>query len=319
MKKFLRILSLFLVLLLLSGCSHTADFKDTEPSATEAVTEMPTELPTEPSTEATVPRKLSADDVFYRCKFATGTRANAYSCNIQASLRIGSAGVYLRTDVTADQHIIMSDEPVQVNVLSHMTSNMMNVEVEQTTQEYYREENEKLMCYYGVKESGIYGKEDIFLEGMTPYLIIAEHTVYGTPASLPADLQMQSERITVDEREVYVLEYSQPAIDLFFFQSPGMDVDALTNLQIPVVHYVDAETFETVELQFTIPEMDSELIQSLLPGGEGMLSEDGQPVDIEIQSYTYRLYNMSFEPTEVPPIPQEVLDGILNQDGYTST
>ena len=313
MKKSFRILTLLMVLLLLTGCNPLPE--ETVP----AVTEVPTEATTEATTEPPAPRELSAEDVFYRCKFATGTRANAFSASTQANLRIGSAGVYVRTELAADQHIILSEDPVQVNVLSHTKTNLMNMEVEQTTQEYYRQEGEKLMCYFGVKEAGIYGKEDIFLEGMTPYLIIAQHAVYGCPGSLPDDLQMQPERITADDREVYVLEYTQSAIELFFFQSPGMDADALTALRIPVVHYVDAETFETAELQYTVPDMDSELIQSLVPGGADMFSEGGQPMDIEIQSYTCRLYNLGFEPTEVPPIPEEVLEGILDADGYTST
>ena len=312
MKKLLRIIALLMVLLLLTGCNTPSE------ETTPTVTEAPTEAPTEATTEPPAPRELSAEDVFYRCKFATGTRAHAYSANVQASLRIGSAGIYVRTELAADQHVIMTDAPVQVNVLTHAKTSMMNMDVEQTTQEYYREEGEKLMCYYGAKETGIYGKEDVFLSGMTPYLIIAQHAVYGCPGAVPDDLQMQPERITVDQREVYVLEYTQPAIDLFFFQSPGMDANALADLLIPVVHYVDTETFETVELQYTVPEMDSDLVQSLIPGGD-MYAEEGQSVDIEIKSYTYRLYNFGFEPTEVPPIPEEVLEGILDTDGYTST
>lgn len=308
-KKFLPVL---LALLLLLGCTK-------EPSsAIPEFSQAPQEAATEPSTEAPKKRPLSAEDIYWRSRFAAGTRASAYSSDIQLDLRVGSAGVYVRTNMSLNNRIIMSEKPCAVNVESELYYTMLNVEVEQTIRQYFREENGRLIQYYDLVEMDMRGREDMMLEDVTPYIIILEYTATGYPAYLPEDLVVAEETQILDEREVYALSYTMTPVEILGVASEEATDPALLQMRIPVQWYVDAETMLPVEISYQLDEIEALLTPLILAYTDidFYLGTDSE-TEIEINTFTYRCCDMVFEKQEVPPIPEDILTDAKKSAGYT--
>jgi len=315
MKRLQILISLLLILLLCTGCTKKLPIIESEP--TEHVIEAPTEAPTETPTEAPAKPMLSAEDIYWRSKFAAGEGAWQYSTNVTLNLRIGAAGVYMRSDMSSTSHIVMSSDPCAVNLKTDLFYTLMDMEVEQTIHEYYRDEDGKLICYYNIEQLDVAGREEIILEDLTPYAIILDYAIWGYPYALPQDLEVEEETQMLDGKEVYVLTYSQTAMDVFTMLNQEELDPQLAQVSIPTTWYVDAESFLPVEISFSLDEVDDLVASALISYANIMLpANPEEEIDIQINSFSYRYYAMGFDPVEVPQIPEDVITAAKDSAGY---
>jgi len=313
MRRLKTLISIFLILLLCAGCTKELAIIETVPTV------PPTEITTEVPAEAPAKRKIAAEDIYWRSKLAVGDRAWEYSIDVNMNMRIGAAGIYMRTDMSSTSHIVMATDPCAVNITTDLYYTLMDMEVEQTLREYYRDEDGKLIYYYNLEQLDLSGREEIILEDFVPYAIIMDYTIWGYPYSLPQDLQVEEETQMLDGREVYMLTYTQNALDVFSMLSPQELDSRLAQIGIPTVWYVDTETFLPVEIVFSVEEVDALITEALIDYvGTSLQTNPEEEIDIEFNSFSCRYYAMGFEPVELEQVPEDVITGAKEAAGYAA-
>jgi len=301
MKKLRLIIPVLLICFLLNGCGFLFPFfflNFLDPAEQSSVQELPV--------GSDVAETLSAEDIYYRSKFAAKERATKFNENAAIQLSFSEDGWDSLYDVHYDTSVTLDSDSCAVNELLSLSFYEEEPDIYQT---YYRNEDGRLICYSYDEAT----REEIPLEGLSPYAIIVDYTVYGYPAA-PYNLSVAPQTRILNDREVYVLAYEQSA--LYTFGSVGNTVkdEKLNKIMIPATWYVDAQTYLPVQRVFTITRMDDllcEVISSIYQISEAEL-------DAIISGLSVTTEFLSFDPVEVPPVPDEVLKKAWDDSGFAA-
>ena len=326
MKHICRLLCLLLVLVLLTGCNGkaVASVSPAPSEETTAPTTLATEPPTEPPTEAPTERRLTAFDIYFKAKAAAPDPATGYTVREKVLLRTGANGMTIELDMTNTTQAQLSRDPFAIHRQKDTFATMMGVEIEQSVREYYRQEGEDMVYYCDLEQLGmtfrevlprkLYSEEEIAEYPELDIPLDAEYLIdlnshNGYPLENYAEyIELEPQTQTLDGREVYVLCYQQTALWLFgFTEDAAVDAD-LGDIRIPTYWYVDAETFMPVKTEYTMTDLDPMVTAAMVSILNIQLPEDVTGLELEIVEYTHTLENMTFDPVEVPEIPQEILD-----------
>ena len=304
MKKLYWILPVVAMCLLLNGCGFFFPFFYLNFSA-----------PTQETVSETLPvgsdvdPKLSAEDIYWRSKLAISTRATQYQEKAEISL--------ISTDETAFQSnlfydIIVSLDPGQ-SAVNVQTQFHFDHEKPQEYWDYYRDEDGKLIYYYHETETGDCSREEIPLEDSTTYAIILDFSVYGQPYGL-TDLQVEPQTRMLNDREVYVLPFRQSALEALGYTGNTLVDEQLSKREISGYWYVDAETFYPVRTEYSVVKMDDVLGESI----SSSFSLDLNQMDVAITSFHVTRDYLSFDPVELPEIPEEVWKKAWEGAGFSA-
>jgi len=302
MKKPFLIAMILLICLSLTGCSFFFPFfffNFTAPDAPEPTLAVGSDIPAH----------LSAEDIYYRAKFAAGERAHKHTAEATIGLSYREDDYKYVYDYHYDTQVALSPADCAVNV---QTSIYFTDESADVYWEYYRDENGELVCYsYDVTEKEYY-RDQIELDGMTPHVIITDYSVRGYPLA-PQNLAVDPQTRILGEREVYLLTFTESA--LYTFGSTGNTEfdNQLNQRNISHTWYVDAETFLPVQQEFFLSQVDDVLGRLIDSAYYLYASEDG----IAIQDFSYTLKDMSFTAQQVPEIPDEVYKNAWANSGYS--
>ena len=130
---------------------------------------------------------------------------------------------------------------------------------------------------------------------------------------------------TINGREVYVLSCTLTGDEMqnTLDSSAGMN-DSMSELgispedfaalRVPTVYYIDAHSFYPVEVQMTVEGFDT-LINSILSSTMGMDPETAG-MEVKVGAMTVSMKNMTYDPVEVPPLPQVAYDATASAGTY---
>ena len=118
------------------------------------------------------------------------------------------------------------------------------------------------------------------------------------------------------DREVYVLTYTQSPLDLFGYTGNEATDAVLAKRRICATWYVDVETYQTLRQELSVSKLD-DVLGSYLLGSFGLdtFLEPGSSID----GFSYVLEDLSFQPVELPEIPQDVLQKAWENAGFNAT
>jgi hypothetical protein len=306
MKKLRLIVPVLIICLFLSGCGFFLPVFFFNFSGEESVSQAET-LPV----GSDVAAHLKAEDVYYRAKFASGGEPLQYTEQADIGLRYADDDYEYPYLLHYDTQVVMSPEDCAVNVL---TSVAFDGESPDLYQEYYRNENETLAYYFYDESTGECYREPLDLDGLTPYAVIVDYAVNGYPLA-PEDLSLDPQTRLLNEREVYLLTFTESA--LYTFGSTGnAEYDRnLNQRNISHVWYVDAETYLPVQREFHLSQVD-DLLGSILDSIYYLsLSEEGGM----LTDFSYILKDMRFTPVSVPEIPDKIFKEAWKNAGYSDT
>jgi len=296
----LRLFILVLILsMLLSGCQFFLPFFYLNVSRQEEPPEQ-TQPQTLPIGED-IPPHLDAEDIYYRAKFAVDDRAYQYAESTTFDLLCQDEDLQYPMQLSYERQVVLSPEDCAVNVTTEITVDSFQDEPH-IYQEYYRDEEGRLIYYAADSFTNEYIREEIPLEEYTPYAVIYDFTLTGCPY-YPDEITLEPQTKILDGREVYVLTYPQPALYAFGSTGNAVTDEALFFRTIPTTWYVDTETYLPVKQEFVLIQVD-DLLWQVINGRYG-LTDPEIIVTLEKLSWSY-VYN-SYDPVDVPEIPEETL------------
>lgn len=328
MKTSFKLLALLLTIALLTGCSSSPQAESAIPTedtaAASEATAPSTEPPTEPPTEAPTERELTAFEIFFKCKAAAPNAATSYTTSEHVIIRTGSNGITLCLDTTMDKSVFLSEDPFAIHICTDMITTMPGMEITQTVREYYLQEDEVPVYYADFEQLG-YSVRTVLPDRLYPEIdseeipedelptttqwLFATNSEQGYPPENYAEyIELEPETQMIDGREAYVLRYEQSALWLFgFTHDAAVDAD-LASIRIPTYWYIDKETFMPIKREFTMTDLNPLTTAAMVKLLNIQLPEDVTGLELEITEYTYVLKDMTFEPVDIPEVPQEVID-----------
>lgn len=304
MKKLRLIIPVLIVCLLLGGCGFFL------PAFFLNFSEPKTEVAPLPYGSAVDP-KLSAEDIYYRARFAAGDQALQYTAQATIGLGFHDGDSVYPSDFHYDMQVVLSPEDCAVNV---QTSMAFDDETPDVYHEYFRKENGELVCYDHDMTTGACYREPIDLDGLTPYAVIVDYTIKGYPIA-PKKLSLEPQTRILNDREVYLLTFTESALYAFGSTGNNSTDRKLDQRNIVSTWYVDAETYLPVQQEFYLSHVDDLLGQVI----DSIYYLEASEADASIDTYAYVLKDLVYEPVEVPEIPEDVFRKAWENAGYSNS
>ena len=307
MKKLHLLLPVLCICLLLSGCQLFLPFLYWNLiSGEQTAVQEPLPIGSD------VDPNLDAEDIYYRAKFAASGKVFQYRQQLLFEYTAEEDDLQYSYQLQENRQITLSDTTCAVNLITEIFPPEYPDETS-VYHEYYRDEDGVLVYYYAEPSLDICSREVITLENYTPYAIILDFTVYGYPYT-SAGLTLEPQTRILNEREVYVLTYPQSSLYAFGYSGSESTDRKLEKLTIPTTWYVDAETFLPVKQEYTLTQIDDLLWQAIdaryvvgeLDAGESFTG------------FSFSCEYESFEPVEVPPIPEDILQKAWQNAGASA-
>lgn len=316
LRSLFALLTVLAMMLVLAGCGDTpagTDPTETDPTETSATAA--------PTTEATEP-PLTAEQVF---SAVSAAMANAEATHMGMTINYSMTYSESEGDISITgeiaygmvMDIIISEDPFGSYVYTEVAMDMDGYSFTLDMDIYLTEEDGSVVSYtqfFGAWDRTDYemSPED-YLENDTDTDISTEGIWSG--GEVPADLTLDDGTQDLDGTEVYVLRCSISAEGMDeIFTNMGLEVAAdMTELSMPVVYYVDAETFTVLRM-----EADMQFLAGLLGDtlAEAILGTDVDGVTFDLQMEDL-VYDLGYGAQDIPAVPQEAYDYIANQETYT--
>lgn len=263
------------------------------------------------------------------------------------SYEMNVMGMDMSMDMLLNMDVEMwtSDNPVKTYMEGSMNIEMMDESIDSEIKSYMEEDGDLLVSYTytGMDDSWTYSEEEFDAE---EYQTMSSISTLPMEERF-SDATLDEETIELNGREVYVLRLTCTGEDLDALMSElggsmlgSSDYGDISfgSLSVPAVYYVDAETFLPVQMELEIEGMDK-IVNQMLEEELGISSgtsdnnakglrgendssdsddssdyEDFLSEDMEFtigDCYCHMvLSNLSFDPQEVPSVPDEVKESL---------
>lgn len=294
-----------------------------EPKATEEpkVTEEP--KATEEPVKEVMAGALTAKEVLEKTDAAHKVQ-NMTSTKLLMDLEMTLTAEGLTMDMSMDMDGIYkySTDPYAVYAESNMTMNVLGQTETVKTTTYTLEEDGKIYSYTNSGEIG-WMKTDT---GMTSEdVVTAGQAGFSSLYELPAEeLELESETQTINDKEVYKLNVvftGQTFMNMI--EDMGEDVEELEATMDEIAamgvdlsllsakgsYYIDTETFRIAKIEMEVLGLDK-VFDNVMDEAMAEAGEEATGVEFDINigkcAITYDI--LSYDPVEIPALPEEALN-----------
>ena len=323
MKKLICILLAAVMVLALAACGA-------QPQETTKGTTAPPEttLPPE-TTQPPLTAKWVAEQMVQAVDGKTmtgGTVAISFGFIMTVSESEEEEATEISMEIAVETDVKLSEEPLAAYSSSQISMKTTGLDVTYGTESYYVMEDGQLVNYIHTLLDDSWKKTSASEEQMSD--LSKEVDYYWLLTKDDAALTLTDGVQLLDGREVYVISCTLTGEEMQkTMESSGGTADGLADLgisaedfgalQVPTVYYIDAHTFYPVAVQMDVEGFDT-LLNSMLPSTLGMDPETAG-VEVKTGEMTMSMTNLSYDPVEVPPVPQEAYDATANAGVYQLT
>jgi len=297
--------------------------KAVEPEVTEEPEATEEPKSTEEPAKEVVADALTAKDVLEKTREAHQEQ-NMTSAKLLMDLEMSLAtqGITLDMAMNMDGIYKYSTDPYVVYAEGDMVLDMMG-ETESIKTITYSVEEDGIVCNYTNSGDGVWMKID---SGMTlEDALAASKNNFDAIYNLPEEeLELESETQMMNDKEVYkvnVLFTGQTLMDMVTDMGGDMEelTDALdelsalgvdmTVLSANASYYIDAESFRIVKIDMEILGMDK-MFDDVMDAAMAEAGEEAEGMEFDINiGKCFMSYDiLSYDPVEIPALPEEALN-----------
>lgn len=312
MKKLLALLLCLAMVLSLAACGG-------EDTPTTAPTTAPTTVPTtEPTTEPTEP-PITVEQVYASAQDAM-KNAEATRMHMEFSYGVsyeeGEGENAVTTDISYDMliEIIASEDPFGSFTTTSVAMATEGLDMDITMDMYMVEEDGLVVIYnyllgsWGRSETGMTAEEFLTSDQMPQ---ISTNEVWSG-GEMPADMTLDPFTQDMNGTEVYILRATTTVsgLDGVLEEMGVSPTEETDEFALPVVYYVDAESYTILRMEADMQGMMDILADSM---SESILGEDAETSGLEM-TISNVVYDLGYGAQEIPALPQEALDQDYGED-----
>lgn len=295
MKRMTVLLMALVMLLTFAACG--------QPDTADTTTVPPTEPPM--TAERLVQKLVAAAD---------GKQITQAETSMELDYSVSADGVTMEVAMDLAMNMKTSAEPYGSYSDVTMTMDIMGEQTVETYQQYVLEEDGTVISYTHTDSTDSWEKLDM---GTLGEEMKAQSADYQYIAELaPEAMTLAENTQVINGREAYVLsctltgEQMQKSADSFasvqeMLAGLGLGELDYTGLTALTTYYIDAETCLPVQMEMEIQGMDN-MMSGMM---DSLLGEEASDVEMEVEIPTCRMVyqNMSYDPVEIPAVPEEGL------------
>lgn len=323
MKKLICVLLAAVMVLSLAACGGTPQ-ETTQATTVPPETTLPPETTQPPLTAKTVAEQMVQA---LEGKIMTGgTVAMSFDFTMIAPGAEGEEATEITMEMGMEMGMKLSVEPLAMYTDNKVSVKMTGLSTSFETETYLVQEDGRLVSYNHMLMDDSWTKSTVPEVQMQELNKEADYTWILTKDD--AALTLADGVQTLNGREVYVLSCTltgdemQSTLDSSAGMSDsmnelGLSPEDFAALQVPAVYYIDANTFYPVEAQMTVEGFDT-LINNALSSTMGMDPETAD-IEIKIGAMTLSMKDMTYDPVEVPSVPQAAYDATAGAGTYRLT
>lgn len=323
MKKLICVLLAAVMVLSLAACGGTPQ-ETTQATTVPPETTLPPETTQPPLTAKTVAEQMVQA---LEGKIMTGgTVAMNFDFTMIAPGGEGEEATEITMEMGMEMGMKLSVEPLAMYTDNKISMKMTGFNTTFETETYLVQEDGRLVSYNHMLMDDSWTKSTVPEVQMQELNKEADYTWILTKDD--AALTLADGVQTLNGREVYVLSCTltgdemQSTLDSSAGMSDsmnelGISPEDFAALQVPAVYYIDAHTFYPVEAQMTVEGFDT-LINNALSSTMGMDPETAG-IEIKVGAMTLSMKDMTYDPVEVPSVPQAAYDATAGAGTYRLT
>jgi len=320
MKKRICVLLAAVMILSLAACGGT-------PQETTQVTTLPPQTTLTPeTTQPPLTAKTVAEQMVQALEgkiMTGGTVAMSFDFTMIVPGGEGEEATEITMEMGMEMGMKLSVEPLAMYTDNKVSVKMTGLNTTIETETYLVQEEDRLVSYNHMLLDDSWTKSAVPESQMEEMNKEADFTWILSKDD--AALTLSDGVQTVNGREVYVLSCTltgdemQNTLDSSAGMSDsmrelGISPEDFAALQVPAVYYIDAHTFYPVEAQMTVEGFDT-LINNVLSSTMGMNPET-TGIDIKVGAMTLSMKDMTYDPVEVPAVPQAAYDATAGAGSY---
>ncbi len=290
------------------GPESAGSVENTETGVSEETIEQASSEALEPFTAEVLVKEMAAA--------SEGKQMLQVSVSMDMEMSISAQGITVEMAMNSTTDTKASLEPYASYSNTVMTMDMAGQQTTTDSEVYIVMENDTLVSYVHDNSTGQWSRMD---SGMGLDDTMVQYTGYDWMEEKTAEeLILAKDTQIVGGKETYVLsctltgEEMQMALNGMsgledMLAENGLGTLDYTALNVPTVYYIDVETYLPVQIEMDIEGM-SEMMDRLLSSLTGE-AEAGTEADMGIDiSKVHAVYsNISYEPVEVPALPEEAV------------
>ena len=320
MKKLTCVLLAAVMTFMLAACGGTP--QETTQAATQPpVTTLPPETTQPPMTAKTVVEQMV--QAVEGKTMTGGTVIMAFDFTMIEPGAEGEEDTEITMEMGMELDMKLSVEPLAMYTDNKVSVKMTGMDTTIETETYLVQEEGQLVSYNHMLMNDSWTKSPIPESQMQD---ISKKADYSWILTKDDEALTLSDGVqTINGREVYVLNCTltgdemQNTLDSSAgindsMSEMGISPEDFAALRVPTVYYIDAHTFYPIEAQMTVEGFDT-LINNILSHTLGMNPET-VGIEVKVGAMTVSMQNMTYDPVEVPAVPQEAYDATANAGTY---
>lgn len=248
---------------------------------------------------------------------ALGKTMTYADSTMEMEMSISMEGLSLDIDMMAMGKNLVQTDPYMAYSSMDITINMLGQEETVSSESFVVLENGSLVTYTYDGESDYWSVLDT---GMTEADILEqqEASYEWLAGKSVSDFVVDSELYDINGKDAYRIEVELTGEEMNrtlngmsgiteMFDEMGLEDLDMSCLTVPSVYYVDAESYEIVQMEISIEGMDemlNDMMYSLLVG-----TDPDYDMEFVIGKFSMVYSNISYEPVEMPELP-DVAQGV---------
>ena len=320
MKKLICALLAAVMVLSLAACGGTP--QETAPETTlPPATTLPPETTEPPLTAKTVVEQMV--QAVEEKTMTGGTVTMAFNFTMIAPGAEGKEDTEITMEMGMEMDMKLSVEPLAMYTDNKVSVKMTGMDTTIETETYLVQEEGQMVTYSHMLMNDSWTKNPMPESQMQDINKKADYSWILTKDD--GELTLADGVQTINGREVYVLsciltgDEMQNTLDSSAGMNDsmselGISQEDFAALRVPTVYYIDAHTFYPVEAQMTVEGFDT-LINKILSSTMG-LNPETAGMEVKVGAMTVSMKNMTYDPVEVPSVPQEAYDATASAGTY---
>lgn len=305
---------------------ESEETKEEEPESTEAVAEVETEVvpeetePIEEEDEDSSEAKAVLENMIKASQENPMTSADLL---LDLQMNMAMEGMSLDLGMKMDGDYMYSADPYTAYAKFVMELNVLGETQKMEMDTYIAEEDGVIYNY--TNSEGVWSKVD---SGLTLEDALSNQYGYAWLEKV-SDVELKLDKEDVNGKEAYKLNMIMTGNDIINLattmtesvaemeevlgelETMGIDMSAIS---VDVTYYVDAENYQVSKIEMKMLGLDS-LLEDIMALGAAQTGEE-MNYTMSISKCDMAFDNISYEPVEIPALPQEALDAAVVSEEF---
>ncbi len=240
--------------------------------------------------------------------------ATSLKATFDLDISMGAMGLSTDLKMNGSANAKFSTDPLKTYTETELNMKMLGIDYSQVSQTYTRVEDGKYVSYTHENNYGKWERQEMEGIKLPSQSVVLE--IFKKKSE--SDFVLADKTQQLDGRDVYVLSFTITGEELRSVAENSIELEKdldnvdLSVVSVPVIFYIDKETFLPAKSEMEFVGMNDMISQILEKSLDTNLEQ--MKMDLKINTIKVVCTDFGYEPAEIPEVPQEALTSSIDKD-----